>query len=266
MPRGVLKENLPEKMCVSCGRPFTWRKKWERCWDEVTTCSKSCNAKRKEAGKSKKVPRGGAKPPTIGGAADDDDDNEDDDDDDTVADAVGGLALAPAPRQRARVGVDRSGASAESESESSVAPVVAVAPTEEDRIALTAFAASAPLLDEASDDAATDADSASDSGSSPTPLPDPRLSKKALKKAFKAHQRDKRTGGTSTSSIGRKSCDICDRAVDLLVRCTVDSTQRWNMVCGKCWKDVSGGVADGDLLHPHYKYGGLWKNRCRSVA
>ena len=30
-----------------CERPFTWRKKWERCWDEVTTCSKSCNQKRK---------------------------------------------------------------------------------------------------------------------------------------------------------------------------------------------------------------------------
>ena len=47
MPRGVKKENLPEKVCVTCGRPFTWRKKWERCWDEVTTCSKSCNAARR---------------------------------------------------------------------------------------------------------------------------------------------------------------------------------------------------------------------------
>lgn len=49
MPRGVKKENLPEKVCVVCNRPFTWRKKWERCWDEVTTCSKSCNAKRRAA-------------------------------------------------------------------------------------------------------------------------------------------------------------------------------------------------------------------------
>ena len=47
MPRGVKKENLPSKVCVTCGRPFTWRKKWERCWDEVTTCSKSCNAARR---------------------------------------------------------------------------------------------------------------------------------------------------------------------------------------------------------------------------
>lgn len=47
--RGVKKENLPSKVCVTCGRPFTWRKKWENCWDEVSTCSKSCNRKRREA-------------------------------------------------------------------------------------------------------------------------------------------------------------------------------------------------------------------------
>jgi hypothetical protein len=51
MPRGVKKENLPTKTCVVCNRPFTWRKKWERCWDEVTTCSKGCNARRRGHGK-----------------------------------------------------------------------------------------------------------------------------------------------------------------------------------------------------------------------
>jgi hypothetical protein len=51
--RGVKKENLPSKTCVTCGRPFTWRKKWERVWDEVTTCSKSCNRKRREANRGK---------------------------------------------------------------------------------------------------------------------------------------------------------------------------------------------------------------------
>ena len=56
MPASVKKENLPEKVCVVCNRPFTWRKKWERCWDEVTTCSKSCNAKRK---REKQQQRGG---------------------------------------------------------------------------------------------------------------------------------------------------------------------------------------------------------------
>jgi hypothetical protein len=48
MPRGVKKENLPIKVCVICSRPFNWRKKWERCWDEVTTCSKACNAARRQ--------------------------------------------------------------------------------------------------------------------------------------------------------------------------------------------------------------------------
>lgn len=47
MPRGVKKENLPSKVCETCERPFTWRKKWESCWDEVTTCSKRCKAERK---------------------------------------------------------------------------------------------------------------------------------------------------------------------------------------------------------------------------
>mmetsp|Transcript_20637 Transcript_20637/g.38826 ORF Transcript_20637/g.38826 Transcript_20637/m.38826 type:complete len:112 (-) Transcript_20637:188-523(-) len=36
------KSNLPSKDCVVCGRPFTWRKKWERCWDEVKYCSDKC--------------------------------------------------------------------------------------------------------------------------------------------------------------------------------------------------------------------------------
>lgn len=26
MPRGIKKENLPSKICVTCNRPFTWRK------------------------------------------------------------------------------------------------------------------------------------------------------------------------------------------------------------------------------------------------
>jgi hypothetical protein len=54
MPRGVKKENLPSKVCVVCGRPFKWRKKWERCWDEVSTCSKSCNAQRRRAKQGEK--------------------------------------------------------------------------------------------------------------------------------------------------------------------------------------------------------------------
>lgn len=48
--KGVKKENLPSKMCITCGRPFTWRKKWEKVWAEVKYCSDAC---RKNKGGSK---------------------------------------------------------------------------------------------------------------------------------------------------------------------------------------------------------------------
>ncbi len=36
------KQSLPSKPCVACGRPMTWRKRWERTWDEVKYCSDAC--------------------------------------------------------------------------------------------------------------------------------------------------------------------------------------------------------------------------------
>ena len=33
---------LPDKNCATCGRRIEWRKKWERCWDEVKYCSDAC--------------------------------------------------------------------------------------------------------------------------------------------------------------------------------------------------------------------------------
>ena len=32
----------PDKICRSCGRAITWRKKWERSWDDVRYCSDAC--------------------------------------------------------------------------------------------------------------------------------------------------------------------------------------------------------------------------------
>jgi hypothetical protein len=48
--RGVKKADLPTKTCPVCNRPFTWRKKWERVWDEVKYCSDRCRseARRRE--------------------------------------------------------------------------------------------------------------------------------------------------------------------------------------------------------------------------
>ncbi|NBR96836.1 MAG: DUF2256 domain-containing protein [Verrucomicrobia bacterium] len=40
--KSVAKQNLPQKICLRCGRPFSWRKKWERDWDEVKYCSDAC--------------------------------------------------------------------------------------------------------------------------------------------------------------------------------------------------------------------------------
>ncbi|RYY58457.1 MAG: DUF2256 domain-containing protein [Chitinophagaceae bacterium] len=48
--KAIKKENLPTKVCASCGRPFTWRKKWERNWDDVKYCSERCRNSRNAAG------------------------------------------------------------------------------------------------------------------------------------------------------------------------------------------------------------------------
>lgn len=42
MKKQIKKEHLPEKMCVVCQRPFTWRKKWTKIWNDVKYCSQRC--------------------------------------------------------------------------------------------------------------------------------------------------------------------------------------------------------------------------------
>ncbi|APY00198.1 DUF2256 domain-containing protein [Lacinutrix venerupis] len=42
MPKGVKKQNLPTKICLTCLLPFTWRKKWENNWNNIKYCSKKC--------------------------------------------------------------------------------------------------------------------------------------------------------------------------------------------------------------------------------
>lgn len=41
------KESLPVRYCKQCQKPMTWRKKWERCWDEVQYCSERCRREAK---------------------------------------------------------------------------------------------------------------------------------------------------------------------------------------------------------------------------
>lgn len=36
------KSELPQKICLVCKLPFSWRKKWEKHWEEVKYCSEKC--------------------------------------------------------------------------------------------------------------------------------------------------------------------------------------------------------------------------------
>ncbi|MGA0039593.1 MAG: DUF2256 domain-containing protein [Pirellulales bacterium] len=43
------KPHLPSKPCAFCGRPFTWRKKWAACWEQVKYCSQACQQRRRSS-------------------------------------------------------------------------------------------------------------------------------------------------------------------------------------------------------------------------
>lgn len=49
MGRMRKKSDLPVKVCATCGRPFTWRRKWAAVWDEVRYCSDACRRGRRDA-------------------------------------------------------------------------------------------------------------------------------------------------------------------------------------------------------------------------
>ncbi|TVQ42759.1 MAG: DUF2256 domain-containing protein [Gloeocapsa sp. DLM2.Bin57] len=46
MPRHKPSSELPSKICPVCGLSFTWRKKWEKCWDDVKYCSERCRRRK----------------------------------------------------------------------------------------------------------------------------------------------------------------------------------------------------------------------------
>ncbi|MFY8106978.1 MAG: DUF2256 domain-containing protein [Elstera sp.] len=43
-PMAHKKLTLPSKICAACQRPFVWRKKWERDWEQVRYCSDRCRS------------------------------------------------------------------------------------------------------------------------------------------------------------------------------------------------------------------------------
>ncbi|MCW4150981.1 DUF2256 domain-containing protein [Halomonas sp. 18H] len=36
------KPHLPTKICPICEKPFAWRRKWARDWENVIYCSQRC--------------------------------------------------------------------------------------------------------------------------------------------------------------------------------------------------------------------------------
>ncbi|NNE25976.1 MAG: DUF2256 domain-containing protein [Saprospiraceae bacterium] len=42
------KQHLPIKVFVVCERPFTWRKKWRKDWDQVKYCSERCKRNKRQ--------------------------------------------------------------------------------------------------------------------------------------------------------------------------------------------------------------------------
>ena len=48
------KVNLPQKTCPVCQRPFAWRKKWQRIWEDVVYCSDRCRSQRHKSTKAPK--------------------------------------------------------------------------------------------------------------------------------------------------------------------------------------------------------------------
>jgi hypothetical protein len=40
----------PSKVCVVCGRRITWRKKWERDWENIRYCSARCRGRKDASG------------------------------------------------------------------------------------------------------------------------------------------------------------------------------------------------------------------------
>ncbi len=240
MPRGIKKENLQSKVCVTCGRPFTWRKKWESCWDDVTTCSKSCNRKRKEGNASERF-------------------------------------LAKREELRSHGIENVHGKEVSSSCKCSEANPLHTSENfvqnEETEVELLFNDAEETYINNfdfrEENENQTSFDKISDDITNSPNLIEigyDTARKKALRKAEKKRKKQERRAereGRGNKSAGQKECDMCGKSVDLLIRCTYDSSLKWNMVCGKCWNTVSGGVIDGDANHPHYKYGGVWKNRRR---
>jgi len=226
--------NLPVKDCLVCGRPFTWRKKWEKCWDEVLTCSDRCKRERRNKNKADTRAAVG------GGAA-------------AGAVAMGGNTYCESDEDTT-TDYEASDQGGGSDSEARAA-------------APAASRSSSPVQDDEAEERQDSDDEEDEDGAAEPRVLTAKEQKRLRKQEAKAAKRSSRRGASPEAvDAKRKPCDICERRVDLLVRSQCDSSRKWKMLCGRCWKDASGGVPDGDADHPYYRYGGLWKNRAAKVT
>ena len=49
------KLNLPQKICLACQKPFAWRKKWQKDWEQVKYCSHRCQKNSSTKNSPKKI-------------------------------------------------------------------------------------------------------------------------------------------------------------------------------------------------------------------
>jgi hypothetical protein len=55
MSKQKKKSDLPTKICPVCQRPFTWRKKWAKDWENVKYCSDKCRALSKRSASNEEL-------------------------------------------------------------------------------------------------------------------------------------------------------------------------------------------------------------------
>lgn len=271
--------NLPVKECVVCKRPFTWRKKWEKCWDEVLTCSQRCKSERRSkshvvATSTTAVAATAALKGTRGQKLVKTDDVSEDD---SCEEPEGIMDTPLTAKQKITSDLENHA----SGRDPLLRPLqTCTVPTAEhageemfDKRLLELLmengdsellSSQIPLSPEEMHGLEDD-DNEAYRAQDPLRPEDMRSARKQAAKAMKAQRRAHRTGSTEASIAKQKPCDECTRHVDLLIRCTSNESQQWQMLCGRCWGKASGGVPDGDADHPHYRYGGLWKNRAAAI-
>eukprot|EP00928_Gymnodinium_smaydae_P088543 TRINITY_DN72613_c0_g1_i1.p1 TRINITY_DN72613_c0_g1~~TRINITY_DN72613_c0_g1_i1.p1 ORF type:complete len:296 (-),score=57.29 TRINITY_DN72613_c0_g1_i1:230-1117(-) len=233
---------LPMKTCVACGVPFSWRKKWEHCWDEVLTCSSRCKSHRSQ--KLKPKGRKGSKEANIEDGA-------------TVAGNETSQKIKSKGKKGSKEPIIEDCTTLVGNDSSYTRKTLDEIDTMDKILADVAVAAEdQDDQDEAKPAGYPDVDEQTGGADSQRRL------RRERQQALRAQRRQPQ----EQAATKQKPCDMCDRMVDLLIRCTYDDSLQWRMVCGRCWKKASGGMPDGDADHPNYRYGGLWKNRSAQVS